>query len=128
VIFSMTASSLARVKVHWNAPVTVLVVPVPAEDHQVPGEFGQGLQVVGAHGFALQDREVALDLVQPGACTGRWISRALGTAFCIRHTDALPQWLEPLSTARSSTPTRRSLTFDHQPLQLNPREARERQQ
>jgi hypothetical protein len=73
---------------------------VLAEVHQLAGEFGEGREVVRCQGLALDDREVDLDLVQPGGVPGRWISLAFGYALAIRLTEVFPAWLEPLSTTQ----------------------------
>jgi hypothetical protein len=96
VIFSIIRSSLARVKGLFERHGDVAVVL--GEVDEMPGEFGQGREVVGGQRFALHDREVLSIWFSHDASTGRWINRALGYASRIRLIDVVPAWLEPLST------------------------------
>ena len=55
-------------------------------------------EVVRGQCFALHDREVQLDLVQPGRVHGQVNQPALGHRSCIRVIEVLPACEEPLST------------------------------
>jgi hypothetical protein len=67
--------------------------------------FGQLLgtgDVVRCEQLALDDREVDLDLVQPGACTGVWTMTAFGKASRGRAAAVQPRWEDPLSTTQNT--------------------------
>jgi hypothetical protein len=61
----------APVERHGGLLVAALEAKQPLLD------LGQVGEVVRGQDLALDDGEVALDLVEPEACTGRWISRRL---------------------------------------------------
>jgi hypothetical protein len=76
---------------------------VLGERRQSVGERLEGGEVVRRQRFGLHDREIQLDLVQPGGVGGEVDQLARGWWFsAIRCTDARPQWLEPLSTIQNT--------------------------
>ena len=73
---------------------------VVGEREEPVGERVEGVEVVRGERFALHDREVELDLVEPGGVDRRWIKRALFHFSSIRRIDVLPAWELPLSTTQ----------------------------
>jgi hypothetical protein len=70
-------------------------------------EFGQRLEVVGQEEFALNDREVDLDLVEPAGMNeeygrGVWTRIRLGHLARRRRCAASARWEEPLSTIQNT--------------------------
>ena len=83
---------------------------VALEVRQSLGDRLQAREVVRGQHFALHDREVDLDLVEP-ARVDRTVDRnqsIIGWAFIRRWTDAWPRCDEPLSITQN---TRRAVSY-----------------
>ena len=89
-------SGEAPVERHRGLLVTVL------EAQQPLGDLGQVGEVVGGQNLALHDREVDLDLVEPGSMDRQVDQREVLPSPSSRSMDAWPRWEEPLSTIQNT--------------------------
>ena len=66
------------------------------------GDFVLGSELSGREGFALEDREVDLDLVEPAGVLGQMYEVRLGNRLWSRSAARWPRWIVPLSTTQKT--------------------------
>lgn len=59
-------------------------------------------EVGGREGFALEDREVDLDLVEPAGVLGQMYEGEVGEPGLERSAARRPRWIVPLSTTQKT--------------------------
>src|SRR5207247_7260568 len=64
---------------------------------EVVFQRGQGREIIRRQNFALHDREIDLDLIQPARMDRRWTGRSVGQRCCKRVSPLAPRCGEPLS-------------------------------
>ena len=97
---SEEASQVVARELPFEGASDQLVVVLEAEDTSRDG-FARG-EVGGREGFALKDREVDLDLIEPAGVLGQMDEGEVGEAASRRSTAAWPRRIVPPSTIQKT--------------------------